>query len=161
MNTELMTFGFEDNVLAAYLLAVVSHKDQLRRGWEKYYLHCGRVGRQLQLWGCSEDVIIAGILHDIIEDGHLTAEDLAENGISSRAIALVQAVTKTGEVEWDYYIHGLVIAGDVELLLLKLADLNDNGDMRPKDYWDGWEEALLRYARFKVMLIKVIREIMS
>lgn len=157
MNTELMTFGFEDKILAAYLLAVVSHKGQLRRGWEKYYLHCGRVGRQLQLWGCPEEVVIAGLLHDTVEDGHLSEEDLQDNGFSTWTIALVMHVTRDPDQSWDDYIQAIIDTGDVQLMMLKLADLNDNSTMHPKDWWEGWEEALVRYAKAKVRILTALR----
>jgi (p)ppGpp synthase/HD superfamily hydrolase len=156
MNTELMTFGFEGNVLKAYALAVIAHKDDVWHGKEPYYLHCGRVGAQLREWGCSEEVVIAGVLHEIIDDGHLTAEELRKEGFSDYTIELIEAATPLSTQTWETHVDDLIAMGDVVKILVKLADLHDNCNVHPMDRWEGWETDVRRYHLDKIKIIEAM-----
>jgi (p)ppGpp synthase/HD superfamily hydrolase len=58
-------------------VAAWAHRNQVRKGTDiPYIAHPFAVGLMLSRAGCSDDVVAAGILHDTIEDTHLTAEDL-------------------------------------------------------------------------------------
>ena len=144
---------------AAAHVAYHAHGEQMRRKRELYVNHPVRVAEQLLAWHMSDDSVVAALLHDVIEDTDWTAERLLARGFSARSVELVVGMTKLDGEDKADYMAWLLSSGDLELMCLKLADLNDNSDTHPLDDWPGWEEALVRYARFKVMLIKAIREL--
>lgn len=62
----------------ALAIAAIAHRNQVRKGTDiPYFVHPVRVGMILQEYGCSEDVICAGILHDTVEDTNMTLSILA------------------------------------------------------------------------------------
>ena len=147
---------------AAAHVAYHAHDGQMRRKRELYINHPVRVAEQMLAWKMSDDSVVAALLHDVIEDTDWTADRLLAKGFSARSVELVVGMTKLDGEDTADYMARILASGDLELMHLKLADLNDNSDMHPLDSdWPGWEEALLRYARFKVILIKVIRELQS
>lgn len=98
---------------------------------EPAYIHSTRVSDSLARFGYSEDVVIAGMLHDIVEDGGTSLDDLRELGFSSRTIGLVDLCTHDEEVEggdrrWIKMMAGLIDADDKEAWAIKVADLTDN-----------------------------------
>lgn len=147
---------------AAAHVAYHAHGEQMRRKRELYIHHPVRVAEQMLSWQMSDDSVVAALLHDVIEDTEWTAERLLARGFSPRSVELVVGMTHMDNEDTADYMARILASGDIELMHLKLADLNDNSNMHPLDSdWPGWEESLLRYARFKVMLIKVIRESQS
>lgn len=66
--------GFSSRVDQALILAAIVHRDQRRKGTPvPYIIHPVHVARILERHGWPEDVVIAGLLHDAVED--LEAED--------------------------------------------------------------------------------------
>jgi (p)ppGpp synthase/HD superfamily hydrolase len=98
---------------------------------EPAYIHSTRVSDALARFGFSEDVVIAGMLHDIVEDGETSLDDLRELGFSERVIELVRLCTHDDMVEggdrrWVKMMAGLIDADDQEAWAIKIADLTDN-----------------------------------
>src|SRR5438128_11470606 len=80
----------------ALSFAVQAHgaAKQERKGTDfPYVSHPIRVAEILDRFGCSEDVIVAGFLHDAIEDANITAEEIGA-AFSQRVAALVTAVSE-------------------------------------------------------------------
>lgn len=98
---------------------------------EPAYIHSTRVSDALARFGFSEDVVIAGMLHDIVEDGETSLDDLRELGFSKRTVELVRLCTHDDMVEggdrrWVKMMAGLIDADDQEAWAIKFADLTDN-----------------------------------
>lgn len=79
----------------------------------------------------SNDARLAALLHDIVEDGGVTYEELADAGFSQRTIELVRlcshSETDMGkEARWTLMIAKLIEAKDREAWAIKIADLLDN-----------------------------------
>ena len=56
----------------ALIFSATAHQEQLRKGTDiPYIIHPYAVGMILARSGCSDDVIVAGILHDVVEDGYI------------------------------------------------------------------------------------------
>ncbi len=53
-------------------LAEKYHTGQLRKSWEPYIIHPIAVMNILKKYNFPEDVLVAAILHDIVEDSHMT-----------------------------------------------------------------------------------------
>jgi len=95
------------------------------------WTHSLRVRDALQKHGFSEDVIMAGLLHDIVEDGNTSLEELKELGFSEAVIQLIdlcshnQSVAGT-EARWLTMMARLTAAHNPSAWAIKLADLIDN-----------------------------------
>ena len=61
-----------DIIVKAYDVARGAHGEQFRKSGEPYIIHPLAVKKILEDWGMDEDTIIAGILHDTVEDTNLT-----------------------------------------------------------------------------------------
>ena len=95
------------------------------------YTHSQHVYETLSKYNLPEDVTLAGLLHDIVEDSNTTLDELTKLGFSSRTIALVSLCThditmQEGDARWVKMIARLIDANDTDAWLIKLADLLDN-----------------------------------
>jgi (p)ppGpp synthase/HD superfamily hydrolase len=61
--------GYSDRINHAFAFAAKHHDQQVRKGTRLPYLtHPANVAIILTRYGCSEETVVAGILHDVIED---------------------------------------------------------------------------------------------
>ena len=124
-----------DRIKHAVEVAKKAHEGQLRKTGEPYIVHPLAVKKILEDWGMDEDTIIAGILHDTIEDTDLTLDDIKKEFGSSVAF-LVDGVTKlstarNGMRDIDTYLPAtrdnflrlmIALGDDIRVLIIKLAD---------------------------------------
>ncbi len=90
--------------------------------------HGVRVGTYLYDNGYSEDIVIAGLLHDILEDTDITEKELEES-FGSNVLKLVQASTKNKFLPKDEQIDELIkrcAANGKDALIVKSADILDS-----------------------------------
>jgi GTP pyrophosphokinase len=121
-------------VEAAYAIAHAAHAGQLRKSGDPYLVHPVRVAGIIARLGLDGDSVVAGILHDTIEDSGITVFDLTER--FGRSVAnLVDGVTKLGKVPYlsrreqqaeSFRKMLLAMSQDIRVLLVKLADRLDN-----------------------------------
>src|SRR5512133_1208716 len=96
------------------------------------YLHSIRVSEALEEQGCSEDVILGGLLHDVIEDGGVTLDELKALGFSDQTIKFVDLASHdvnthlNGDAHWTLMIARLVKENNTDAWLIKIADISDN-----------------------------------
>ena len=109
-----------DNAIA---LAANSFEGEYDKGGEPYILHCIQVMENVRKWDDVE-LQIAAVLHDIIEDTNITAEDLLGMGYSPRVVRIVQAVTFPKDCDYDDKI--LEVCNDQDAIKVKMADLEHN-----------------------------------
>ena len=129
------TQSSSERIEHAVEVAKSAHKDQTRRTGEPYIIHPLAVKKILEDWGMDEDTIIAGILHDTVEDTSLTLDDIKKEFGESVAF-LVDGVTKlstarTGMRDIDTYLPAtkdnflrlmIALGDDIRVLIIKLAD---------------------------------------
>ena len=122
-------------IVHAVEVAKKAHEGQLRKTGEPYIVHPLAVKKILEEWGMDEDTIIAGILHDTIEDTPLTLDDIRKEFGESVAF-LVDGVTKlstarAGMRDIDTYLPEtrdnflrlmIALGDDIRVLIIKLAD---------------------------------------
>ncbi len=104
-------------------IAAAAHAGQTDKAGQPYILHPLRVMFSVK----NADERIAAILHDTVEDTHVTFDDLVSAGFSASVITAVRALTKTdGESRIDAALRAVEnpIARQV-----KLADVADNMDL--------------------------------
>lgn len=113
-------------VEGAILFALGAHAGQVDKAGLPYILHPLRVGASLHAFGPG--AVIAGILHDVVEDTEYTLDDLADAGASEDVVAAVDAVTKTtSERSLEGYRLAIERAMEDPLgVYVKAADVVDN-----------------------------------
>ena len=139
----------EQIIGTARRIAERAHGLQVDKAGHPYIDHPRRVAERLARDDAPIAAIVAGWLHDVLEDTTLTAADLRASGIPEDAIAAVEAVTKlSGESVEDYAsrIASTPLAPEV-----KYADLADNTDpARVEQLDDATRERLAaKYDRFR------------
>lgn len=82
-----------EQIRRAYHLAETAHKGQKRVSGEPYVTHCVAVANILEELGAPAPVIIAGLLHDTVEDTSVTLADI-ERDFGPEVAKLVDGVTK-------------------------------------------------------------------
>lgn len=130
---------YDDNQLAelehAIDYATSKHKGQKRKSGEPYITHPLSVAATLIEWDMDIDSVLAGVLHDTVEDTDATLEDV-ENLFGRDVAFLVDGVTKVSQARagmkdlGDYLpqttdnLSKLLIAvgQDVRVIIIKLAD---------------------------------------
>ena len=86
-------------VQKAYNFAYNAHKDQKRESGEPYIIHPLEVACILADMGMDTSTIVAGLLHDVIEDTCYNYEDIKKE-FGSEVAELVQGVTKLGKIQY-------------------------------------------------------------
>ena len=91
---------FDLSLHNAITFAARKHKDGLRKGTDIPYLaHIMEVMQILIENNCQEEVIIAGILHDTLEDTDTTPEEIRKH-FGKRIMELVQSETEDKSKSW-------------------------------------------------------------
>jgi len=113
----------------AYDFAQRAHKGQLRKSGDPYFIHVANTALNLANLEMSPVIIVAGLLHDVLEDANVTKEELAKE-FGDEIVELVEGVTKLGKVKYkgiERNVENLrkffvSVAKDLRVLVIKLAD---------------------------------------
>jgi (p)ppGpp synthase/HD superfamily hydrolase len=91
-----------DLIDRAIEVAATAHKTQKRKGTRKAYItHPFAVGVLLAKAGCSEEVIAAGILHDVVEDARVKPSRIREE-LGEKVASIVEQCTEPDKRRrWD------------------------------------------------------------
>ncbi|QHI73682.1 RelA/SpoT family protein [Aminipila terrae] len=114
----------------AYKKAEEMHEGQLRKSGEPYLIHPMAVAKILAEIGMDENTIVAGLLHDVVEDTPYTKEQLKEE-FGEEVLLLVDGVTKLSSIVFESKEERqaenlrkmfLAMSKDIRVLIIKLAD---------------------------------------
>jgi guanosine-3',5'-bis(diphosphate) 3'-pyrophosphohydrolase len=114
----------------AYALSKKAHDGQLRESGEPYIMHPLEVAHTLSDLELDCTTIIAGLLHDTVEDTTCTVEEIKEQ-FGEEIAALVDGVTKLDKIPYttkeEQQAENLrkmfmAMAKDIRVILIKLAD---------------------------------------
>lgn len=114
----------------AYDVAEEMHRGQLRKSGEPYLIHPMAVAEILADLGMDEETIIAGLLHDVVEDTEYTEEQLVSE-FGEEVGLLVDGVTKLGSLKFKSKEERqaenlrkmfLAMSKDIRVLIIKLSD---------------------------------------
>ena len=156
----------------AYRIARDAHRDQKRKSGEPYIIHPLCVAIILADLELDKESIVAGILHDVVEDTVMTLDEITED-FGPEVALLVDGVTKLTQLSWSMdkvEIQAenlrkmfLAMAKDIRVILIKLADRLHNMRtlqfMRPEKQREKARETMDIYApiahRLGISKIKV------
>lgn len=115
----------------AYKIASEAHKEQFRKSGEPYIIHPLWVGIILADLEMDKETIVAGMLHDVVEDTVMTLDDITRE-FGSEVALLVDGVTKLGQLSYskdklevqaeNLRKMFLAMAKDIRVIIIKLAD---------------------------------------
>ena len=145
-------------IAKALRLAALSHKDDTRKGKElPYIVHPAEVAMILQENGMDDDIIIAGLLHDTLEDTSLTKSEIEKEfgkRIADLVVAASEELDNRDDTPWkERKKHTLEFLRDAkrEVKILSCADKFSNAqsmlkdlEINENDFWErfnaGFEE---------------------
>lgn len=132
---------YDDSLIVkAFEIANKLHDGQLRKSGEPYIIHPIAVSKILANFGLDNETIIAGLLHDVVEDTEYTRDQLVQD-FDEKIALLVDGVTKLGNIKYDskekqqaenFRKMFLAMSKDIRVLIIKLADRLHN--MRTLEY---------------------------
>ena len=123
----------EKNILRAYDYAYKHHDGQLRKSGEPYIMHPVAVAVNIEQMGLDAESIMAGLLHDTIEDTEASYTEVAKE-FGEAVAMLVDGVTKLTQMEHTSYSTKeeqqmedlrkmfIAMAKDIRVIMIKLAD---------------------------------------
>lgn len=143
----------------AYHIARDAHKGQTRKSGEEYIIHPLWVGIILAQLEMDKETIVAGILHDVVEDTVMTDEEIRQE-FGDEVALLVDGVTKLGQLSYsadklevqaeNLRKMFLAMAKDIRVIIIKLADRLHNMRtlqyMRPEKQLEKAKETMDIYA---------------
>ncbi len=117
----------------AYEFSKKAHEGTLRYSGDPYFIHPAATAKTLAEYGMDAVTIAAGLLHDTVEDGCTTREEV-EKEFGTETLFLVDGVTKLGEHKYrgaERHAESLrrllvATASDIRALVVKLADRKHN-----------------------------------
>ena len=106
----------------ALRLAVDAHDGQKDLDGNPVILHPMTVG----LAGRNREEIIAGLLHDVVEDTNYTFDDLLRKGVDEKIVDALRLLTHTDDLLYDEYVKRIAESGNSIAIHVKYNDLCHN-----------------------------------
>ncbi len=127
-------------IIKAYNFAEAAHESQVRNSGEKYFVHPFQVALLLADLNMDTATIIAGLLHDVIEDTNISYDKIKDE-FGEEVADLVDGVTKLKKLQYKTKQENqaenlrkmvIAMAKDIRVIIVKLADRLHN--MRTLEY---------------------------
>ena len=163
-----------EKIEAAYRLAEEKHREQKRSSGEPYIIHPLSVAAILVGLGMDSESVMAGLLHDVVEDTDCSIEDITKQFGKGVAL-LIDGVTKLGKIPYSSREEQqaenlrkmlMAMAEDIRVIIIKFADRMHNLStleyMSPQKQRDKAVECLEVYAPIAHRLgIRTVKEYME
>ena len=163
-----------EQIEAAYRLAEEKHREQKRSSGEPYIIHPLSVVAILVGLGMDSQSVMAGLLHDVVEDTDCTLEDIQKQ-FGKEVALLIDGVTKLGKIPYSSREEQqaenlrkmlMAMAEDIRVIIIKFADRMHNLStleyMSPQKQRDKAVECLEVYAPIAHRLgIRTVKEYME
>ena len=163
-----------EQIEAAYRLAEEKHREQKRSSGEPYIIHPLSVAAILVGLGMDSQSVMAGLLHDVVEDTDCTLEDIQKQ-FGKEVALLIDGVTKLGKIPYSSREEQqaenlrkmlMAMAEDIRVIIIKFADRMHNlatlEYMSPQKQRDKAVECLEVYAPIADRLgIRTVKEYME
>ncbi|PTD95893.1 RelA/SpoT family protein [Pseudothauera lacus] len=133
LRSKLLTYLKPEDVgrvEAAYHFSASAHEGQFRISGEPYISHPVAVAAVVADWNLDSQALIAALLHDVMEDTHISKQEIAER-FGKTAAELVDGLSKLDKIEFrsqeeaqaeNFRKMLLAMASDLRVILVKLAD---------------------------------------
>ncbi|MFA6353565.1 MAG: RelA/SpoT family protein [Candidatus Paceibacterota bacterium] len=113
----------------AYDFAEKAHAGQKRMSGEPYFIHPFETAKILASLGMDTQTIVAGLLHDVLEDTSTKEEEIQKN-FGDDILFLIKGVTKLGTLKYrghERHVESLrkffvAMANDLRVVIIKFAD---------------------------------------
>ncbi len=120
-------------ITQAYSFAKTAHSGVERYSGEPYFNHVFETALVLAELGMSPNVVVAGLLHDTIEDAGVKKETI-QFAFGEEVLHMVEGVTKLGKIRYhgvQRHVESLrklfiATSSDIRVLIIKLADRHHN-----------------------------------
>ena len=117
----------------ALRLAIEAHEGQKDLDGKPVILHPMAVG----LAGRNREEVIAGLLHDVVEDTSFTFEDLLKRGVDEPIVEALRILTHTKDMPYEDYVKRIAQSGNDIAIHVKYNDLCHNLKRgRAGGYWN-------------------------
>ena len=117
----------------ALRLAVEAHDGQKDLDGKPVILHPLALG----IAGRNREEVIAGLLHDVVEDTSFTFEDLLERGVDEPIVEALRLLTHTKDMPYEDYVQRIAQSGNDIAIHVKYNDLCHNLKRgRAGGYWN-------------------------
>jgi (p)ppGpp synthase/HD superfamily hydrolase len=127
-------------------IALKAYSGQKDKAGETYILHPLRIMAKME---STEERCIA-LLHDVIEDSEITAEDLIAQGLPKNVVVAIEALTKNNGENYEDFVDRVmknalatkVKIADIEdnINVLRLNSINDTDLQRVAKYHRAWKK---------------------
>ena len=107
----------------AFSIARKAHEGQLDKAGVDYIEHPIYVASRVD----TEEEKAVALLHDVIEDSPVSAEELLQAGLPETVVTAVQVLTKKKEQDYQTYLE--TVKKNPLARVVKLADLKHNSDL--------------------------------
>lgn len=135
-------------------IAVAAHKNVTRRNGDLYITHVMRVANN-KSFILNKTAMAVALLHDVVEDTPITFDYLKQQGISEEVIEVLKYVTRDKTMPYETYISNL--CNNLDAMLVKLSDLNDNLDTATlKTITEADEKRFLKYETARVKILATL-----
>ncbi len=117
-----------EKIEAAYRLAEEKHREQKRSSGEPYIIHPLSVAAILVGLGMDSESVMAGLLHDVVEDTDCSIEDITKQ-FGKEVALLIDGVTKLGKIPYSSREEQqaenlrkmlMAMAEDIRVIIIKL-----------------------------------------
>lgn len=163
-----------ERIEAAYRLAEEKHREQKRSSGEPYIIHPLSVAAILVGLGMDSESVMAGLLHDVVEDTDCTLDEITKM-FGKEVALLIDGVTKLGKIPYSSREEQqaenlrkmlMAMAEDIRVIIIKFADRMHNMStleyMSPQKQRDKALECLEVYAPIAHRLgIRTVKEYME
>lgn len=138
-----------------------AHEGQVDKAGRPYWEHPVRVMNKLPVAAYpGDDVRLAALLHDILEDTTYTKQDLLAMGYSEATVEIVELLTNRPGRNYLDKIRGIILSGNRGAILVKYADILDNTDSKRVALLSPLQQERLekKYHEPLFLLMRAIRE---
>ncbi len=118
----------KNNNMIYKALEIATHlfENDIDKGGMPYMLHIIYVYTHVH----TIDEKVLALLHDVIEDKKVMATDLLDIGFSNKIVQDILMLTRDKKIDYHKYIDNIIANGSREALEVKLADLENNMDIK-------------------------------
>ena len=140
-------------LIKAVQLATEAHAGQKYDG-KPYVLHPLRVAARAEAEGYDEALVVAAILHDVVEDTDVTVEQI-EDTFGFRVAGIVEAVSRRDDESYEAFIDRVCRSGGAARAV-KLLDMRENLSCNPRPKNRArYEAAIEKVENYHQKVIKI------